>query len=114
MAQTSATRPAATDATTAPGATDAHAAPTTSTVDRTPKPSFTKGLFLGQIQSELVMPFPLLAGAERARVDAAVASARDYLSTFDVWKAEEQGWVGDDVIRDERVQAPWRARQRVD
>ena len=46
------------------------------------------------------MPFPLLAGEERVRVDAAVASARDYLSTFDVWKAEEQGWIGDDVIRD--------------
>ncbi|HEV7740872.1 MAG TPA: acyl-CoA dehydrogenase family protein, partial [Pseudolysinimonas sp.] len=74
--------------------------PATSTVDRTPKPSFTKGLFLGQTLSDLVMPYPLVAGEERARVDAAVASARDYLSTFDVWKAEEQGWVGDDVIRD--------------
>ncbi|MCU1415949.1 MAG: acyl-CoA dehydrogenase [Schumannella sp.] len=74
--------------------------PATSTVDRTPKPSFAKGLFLGQTLSDLVMPYPLVAGEERARVDAAVASARDYLSTFDVWKAEEQGWVGDDVIRD--------------
>lgn len=72
----------------------------TSTVDRTPKPSFTKGLFLGRIESELVTPYPLIAGAERERVDAAVASAREYLSTFDVWKAEEHGWVGDDVIRD--------------
>jgi acyl-CoA dehydrogenase family member 9 len=71
-----------------------------STVDRTPKPSFTRGLFLGQTHSQLVMPYPLVTGAERDRVDAAVASARDYLSTFDVWKAEEQGWVGDDVIRD--------------
>lgn len=93
MAQKTATPAASTAESNAP------AAPT-STVDRTPKPSFTKGLFLGSIQSELVMPFPLLAGDERDRVDAAVASARDYLSTFDVWKAEEQGWVGDDVIRD--------------
>jgi acyl-CoA dehydrogenase family protein 9 len=69
-------------------------------VDRTPKPSFTKGLFLGQTQSELVMPYPLVTGGMRERVDAAVASAREYLSTFDVWKAEEQGWVGDDVIRE--------------
>ena len=69
-------------------------------VDRTPKPSFTKGLFLGQTQSELVMPYPVVTGAMREKVDAAVASARDYLSTFDPWKAEEQGWVGDDVIRE--------------
>jgi len=80
--------------------TSAASTATTSTVDRTPKPSFTKGLFLGQTQSDLVMPYPLLVGAERHRVDAAVASARDYLTTFDPWKAEEQGWVGDDVIRD--------------
>jgi acyl-CoA dehydrogenase family protein 9 len=71
-----------------------------SAVDRVPQPSFTKSLFLGQTQSDLVMPYPLLDGDERARVDAAVASARDFLATYDPWKAEEQGWVGDDVIHE--------------
>lgn len=71
-----------------------------SVVDRTPQPSFTKSLFLGQIQSDLVMPFPLAEGVGKAKVDAAVASAREFLATYDPWKAEEQGWVGDDVIRE--------------
>jgi acyl-CoA dehydrogenase family protein 9 len=70
------------------------------TVDRTVKPSFTKSLFLGRVQSELVMPYPLLAGEERTKVDDAVASAREFLSTYDMWKAEEDGWVGDDTIRE--------------
>ena len=70
------------------------------TVDRTVKPSFTKSLFLGRVQSELVMPFPLLAGAERTKVDAAVASAREFLESYDPWKAEEDGWIGDDAIRE--------------
>ncbi len=70
------------------------------TVDRTVKPSFTKSLFLGRVQSELVMPYPLLAGEERTKVDAAVASAREFLASYDPWKAEEAGWVGDDTIRE--------------
>ena len=73
----------------------------TSTVDRTPKPSFTKGLFLGQ---HAVRAGHAVPAARRRRARSASTrpsqSARDYLSTFDVWKAEEQGWVGDDVIRD--------------
>ncbi|PJJ71690.1 acyl-CoA dehydrogenase family protein 9 [Diaminobutyricimonas aerilata] len=70
-------------------------------VDRTPKPSFTKSLFLGQVQSELVMPYPLMTDGERAKVDAAVASAREFLTeTYDPWKAEREGWVGDDTIRE--------------
>lgn len=70
-------------------------------VDRSSKPSFTKGLFLGNTHSELVMPYPLLAGAERRKVDALSSSARDYLeNSYDPWKAEADGWVGDDTIRD--------------
>jgi acyl-CoA dehydrogenase family protein 9 len=70
-------------------------------VDRTPKPSFTKALFLGNTHSELVMPYPLLEGAERSRVQALASSAREYLTdTYDPWKAEEDRWVGDDTIRD--------------
>jgi len=70
-------------------------------VDRTSKPSFTKALFLGNTHSELVMPYPLLGGAERAKVDALASSAREYLTgTYDPFKAEENRWVGDDTIRD--------------
>jgi len=70
-------------------------------VDRSTKPSFTKGLFLGNIQSELVMPYPLLKNPERRKVDALAKSARDYLENiYDPFKAEADRWVGDDTIRD--------------
>ena len=68
-------------------------------VDRTVKPSFAKSLFLGQVASELVMPYPMMAPNEKAKVDAAVASARQFLADeYDPWKAEREGWVGDSVI----------------
>ncbi|WP_213815769.1 acyl-CoA dehydrogenase family protein [Glaciihabitans sp. dw_435] len=71
------------------------------TVDRTVKPSFTKSLFLGSVASELVMPYPTFAENEKNRVAAAVASARQFLTEeYDPWKAEREGWVGDDVIRE--------------
>jgi len=70
-------------------------------VDRSTKPSFTKGLFLGNIQSDIVMPYPLLKNPERKKVHALAASARDYLeNTYDPFKAEADRWVGDDTIRD--------------
>jgi len=70
-------------------------------VDRSSKPSFTKGLFLGNIHSELVMPYPLLKGGERKKVESLVSVAREYLTTtYDPWKAEADRWVGDDTIRD--------------
>jgi acyl-CoA dehydrogenase family protein 9 len=68
-------------------------------VDRTVKPSFAKSLFLGQVASELVMPYPVMAPDEKRRVDAAVASAREFLAEdYDPWRAERDGWVGDSVI----------------
>jgi acyl-CoA dehydrogenase family protein 9 len=71
------------------------------TVDRPGKPSFTKSMFLGALQSELVMPYPLLEAEERRRVDDAVATAREFLTeTYDPWRAERDGWVGDDTIRE--------------
>ena len=70
-------------------------------VDRSTKPSFTKGLFLGNIQSDIVMPYPLLKNPERKKVHALAASARDYLeNTYDPFKAEADRWVGDNTIRD--------------
>jgi acyl-CoA dehydrogenase family protein 9 len=70
-------------------------------VDRAVKPSFTKSMFLGAMHSELVMPYPLLDHAERARVDDAVATARQFLTEcYDPWRTEREGWVGDDTIRE--------------
>ena len=70
-------------------------------VDRAQKPSFTKSLFLGQVASELVMPFPTQVGEDRADTQRLAASARDYLeNTYDPAKAEADRWVGDDTIRD--------------
>ena len=71
------------------------------TVDRSTKPSFTKSLFLGRVASDLVLPYPVMVGAERERVGRLVASARDYLANvYDPAKAERDGCVGDDTIRD--------------
>ena len=70
-------------------------------VDRTVKPSFAKSSFVGRVASELVMPYPTFAPDERARVEAATTSAREFLTdTYDPQKAERDGWVGDDVIRE--------------
>ncbi len=72
-----------------------------STVDRTPKPSFVKSLFLGQVASEIVLPYPMLSEEERPRVEAAVASAREFLADgYDPDRAEREGWIGDDVVRE--------------
>ena len=71
------------------------------TVDRSSKPSFTKSLFLGRLDSELVMPYPVMAADERERVHTLASKAREYLlSVYDPMKAERDGWVGDDTIRD--------------
>ena len=71
------------------------------TVDRSSKPSFTKSLFLGRLDSELVMPYPVMAAEERERVHTLASKAREYLvNVYDPLKAERDGWVGDDTIRD--------------
>lgn len=70
-------------------------------VDRASKPSFTKSLFLGTVASELTMPFPTQQGADRKRTAELASSAREYLTeSYDPWRAEADGWVGDDTIRD--------------
>jgi acyl-CoA dehydrogenase family protein 9 len=69
--------------------------------DRAVRPSFTKSLFLGRVASELVMPYPAMDADERHRVDALASTARDYLTHgYDPLRAERDGWVGDDTIRD--------------
>lgn len=68
-------------------------------VDRTPRPSFTKSLFTGRVASELAFPWSGFAPDERVRLDAAVADVRTVLDDYDPWRAEREGWVGDDTIR---------------
>ncbi|WP_343861810.1 acyl-CoA dehydrogenase family protein, partial [Frigoribacterium faeni] len=69
-------------------------------VDRTVRPSFTKSLFAGRIASELVLPYPGMTAAEKARVETVSASAREVLAGYDPLKAEREGWIGDDTIRE--------------
>ena len=59
---------------TAPSATDR--APHIAAPDA--NPSFTKGLFLGELREELVFPFPVLSGAERESLDLILASFRAF------------------------------------
>ncbi|KQS22613.1 acyl-CoA dehydrogenase family protein [Frigoribacterium sp. Leaf186] len=69
-------------------------------VDRTVRPSYTKSLFAGRIASELVFPYPGMTAAEKARVETVSASAREVLAGYDPLKAEREGWIGDDLVRE--------------
>ncbi len=62
--------------------------------------SFAKSLFLGEIHDELVFPYPKPAESEQDRIRALVASLRELAAeSIDPRRIEEDGWVGDDLIR---------------
>jgi acyl-CoA dehydrogenase family member 9 len=62
--------------------------------------SFAKSLFFGEIHEDLVFPYPLSDDAEQDKVRSLVSSAREFAAeSIDVAKIEEEGWVGDDVVR---------------
>lgn len=61
-------------------------------------PSFAASLFAGRLDSELVTPFPTPDGAEVDRVKTLVSALRDVTAGYDPKAAEEQRWVGDDLI----------------
>jgi acyl-CoA dehydrogenase family member 9 len=65
-----------------------------------PCSSFAKSLFLGEIHEELVFPWPQPDPAEQDKVRALIASAQEVGSRLDPRKVEEDGWVGDGVIRE--------------
>jgi acyl-CoA dehydrogenase family member 9 len=75
-----------------------------STTDEAPQQqsvsSFAKSLFLGEIQEELVFPFPAPGDDERRRIRELVASAREFGKTYDQRAVEERRWLGDEVIRE--------------
>ena len=63
--------------------------------------SFAKSLFLGEIHDELVFPYPKPAEGEQDRIRALVASLRELAAeSIDPRRIEEDGWVGDDLIRE--------------
>jgi acyl-CoA dehydrogenase family protein 9 len=65
-----------------------------------PESSLAKALFAGRLPTSMVFPYPRLDNDEQRRVDTLTASARDYLAAeYDPGKVEQQGWVGDDIIR---------------
>src|SRR3954466_6305430 len=60
--------------------------------------SFAKALFLGEIHEDIVFPFPHPAPEDERRTRELVAQAREFKAGYDPAKAEEQRWLGDDVI----------------
>ncbi|HEX6117581.1 MAG TPA: acyl-CoA dehydrogenase family protein [Solirubrobacterales bacterium] len=62
--------------------------------------SFAKSLFLGDIEEEMVFPWPQADPEEQEKVRGLIGAARGIGDAFDARAAEEKRWVGDDVIRD--------------
>jgi acyl-CoA dehydrogenase family protein 9 len=62
--------------------------------------SFSKSLFLGEIHEDMVFPYPTVEDAERQRIRHLVGQAREWGSTYDQRKAEDDRWIGDDNIRE--------------
>jgi acyl-CoA dehydrogenase family member 9 len=63
--------------------------------------SFAKSLFLGEIHDELVFPWPEPKAEEQERIRQLNASLRELADEkIDTRKVEEQGWLGDDIVRE--------------
>jgi acyl-CoA dehydrogenase family protein 9 len=62
--------------------------------------SFAKSLFLGEIHEDLVFPFPVPEEAEQERIRALNSSLRELADEIDPRKIEEQGWIGDALVRE--------------
>ena len=61
--------------------------------------SFAKSLFLGEIHEDLVFPYPKPDRDEQDRIRALIARLREIADELiDPRQAEEDGWIGDDVI----------------
>ena len=61
--------------------------------------SFAKSLFLGEIHEDLVFPFPKPDDAEQDKIRGLITRLREIADELiDPRRAEERGWIGDDVI----------------
>jgi acyl-CoA dehydrogenase family protein 9 len=64
-----------------------------------PVSSFAKSMFLGEIHEEMVIPYPIPDPDEVERIRAITSAFRDFVAeSYDPFKAEEQRWIGDDVM----------------
>jgi acyl-CoA dehydrogenase family protein 9 len=62
--------------------------------------SFAKSLFLGEIHDDLVFPFPKPSADDQRKTVELIRSLREFAADhYDARKIEEDGWLGDDVIR---------------
>ena len=62
--------------------------------------SFAKSLFLGEIQEQIVFPYPKPDPDEQRRVRALNRALREFaLESIDARRIEEERWIGDDVVR---------------
>ena len=62
--------------------------------------SFAKSLFMGEIQEDMVFPWPQTDPDEQERIRGLIAAAKEIGSRYDPREAEEKRWVGDDLIKD--------------
>lgn len=63
------------------------------------KSSFARSLFLGEINEDLVFPYPEPDPEDAARADRLIADLRAFTDQhYDVRKVEENGWVGDNIL----------------
>jgi hypothetical protein len=61
-------------------------------------PSFTRGLFLGELREDLVFPFPELAPADKESLTAVLDSFRAWAAaTVDTARLDREGRFGDEV-----------------
>ena len=61
-------------------------------------PSFTRGVFLGEIREDLIFPFPELTPEDRESLNAVLASFRAWAAdTVDTVRLDREGRFGDDV-----------------
>jgi acyl-CoA dehydrogenase family protein 9 len=61
--------------------------------------SFSKSMFLGEIHEDMVFPYPIPDDDEQERIRAVTSAFREFVADhYDPFKAEEERWIGDDVM----------------
>ena len=63
-----------------------------------PASSFAKSLFLGEIHSSMVLPYPFPSPDEDAKVQRILRDLDDFAADYDERAAEEARWIPDEVL----------------